>query len=119
MKNVSPQIDPKCPFCNKPVNTSLPFCPYCGSKVSVAGGSLSVAQQIKIYAISVFLTPLGLYYFFKYFRNDDQQKKKVAYIALILTIVTSIILIYISMNFVSAMNSYTNQYQMEYQNLGL
>lgn len=118
MENTSTQIDQKCPFCGKPVNPSLPFCPYCGNKLSLASGPLSVMQQVKIYAVSALLAPLGLYYFFKYFRNEDQQKKKIAYIALILTIVTGVILIYTSLNFISTMDRYTNQYQTEYRNLG-
>ena len=118
MEDIHTQIEQKCPFCSEPVNLSLPFCPYCGNKLSKSDGSVSIAQQIKIYAISALLAPFGLYYFFKYFRNSDQQKKKIAYIALIITAVTGIILISISLSFVSAVDSYTGQYQMEYQNFG-
>ena len=43
-------------------------------------------NKVKIYAISFFLAPVGLYWFFKYFRSADLGYKKVAYTALWITL---------------------------------
>lgn len=48
--------------------------------------TLTTKQLIKIYTITVVLAPLGIIYFFKYYKSPDQKKKAVAYICLIITV---------------------------------
>jgi uncharacterized BrkB/YihY/UPF0761 family membrane protein len=75
-----------CPFCNKEIRPTDTYCPNCGTKLPDVDLPFSTKQKIKIYLISVFLAPLGLYWFFKYFKNEDTDKRRTAFIALYITI---------------------------------
>jgi len=66
--------------------------------------SITVGKQIIIYLVSFFLPPFGLGWGFKYIRFHDEKVKKVGLIAIILTIVSIILTIWISKSF---MNSYS------------
>lgn len=110
-------INQNCPFCNKEIRPTDAFCPTCGKKLPDKNLPFSTAQKIKIYLISVTLAPLGLYWFFKYFKNEDQSKRKVAFVALYLTIITLTILTIISYYYVKKMNAYIELYN--FNGLGL
>ena len=47
---------------------------------------MNIKQKLKIYFVSFFLTPFGLYWFFKYFKHEDPAYKKEGYMALFLTL---------------------------------
>lgn len=95
-------MDQLCPFCNKKINQDDNYCPQCGKKLSKISLPLSTAQRIKIYFSSIVLAPLGLYWFFKYFKNSDPDKKKLAFVALYITIFMVIVLIIVNYFFIKS-----------------
>jgi len=103
----------ECPFCHKKIDIGSKFCPSCGNKIVDMNLPLSIGQKIKIYILSVILAPLGLYWFFKYFRNDSSDKKQVAFISLLITIVMIIILLVLNLYFIKTLRIYTQNYSLE------
>lgn len=109
-----------CPFCGKEIRPTDTYCPTCGTKIPDVNLPFSTWQKIKIYAISFFLAPLGLFWFIKYFRNDNPAKKKTAYIALYITIATIVVVSVLSAYYVKKMNAYIGTYDFnEINGLGL
>lgn len=80
-----------CEKCQKFVDSDGFFCPYCGADHTAKLRGLSSGDTIKILLISVFLAPLGLIYFFKYFRSKDIAKRRMGYIALVITFTVSLV----------------------------
>ena len=83
-----------CKYCGQTVMSNFYFCPYCGKKL--INPPITILTEIGIYLISIFLPPLGLWPAFKYLLQKDKKAKRVATIAIILTIISSIITIWIS-----------------------
>jgi hypothetical protein len=109
-------MEPICAVCKKEVGAGDIFCPHCGAKLIQTNEPLSTGQKIKIYAVTIFLAPLGIYWFIKYFRNSDPQKRHIAYavlwITLIMLVLVAVSTIYI-MDFYSKMiGDYTTQAQL-------
>lgn len=100
-------MNQNCPFCNKEISPTDVFCPHCGNKLPDKKLPFSTAQRIKIYLVSVFLAPLGLYWFFKYFRNEDPEKKKVAYVALYITIFMIIVSFFLVSSWIKYIDIYS------------
>ena len=103
----------KCPFCNKEINQTDKFCPNCGNKLPEKDLPFSTAQKVKIYLLSIFLAPFGLYWFFKYFKNENGEKRKLAFNVLFISIVMIIVLIIINFYFVKALQTYIDSYNLE------
>jgi len=97
------------------------FCPFCGKKFAEQDQPISLRKEIFIYLFDIVLTPLGLIYFFKYFRNSDPIKKRVAYASLIITIVTLVSTVVITANYVKKIQTYyiNSPALQQYKNLGL
>lgn len=110
-------ISQTCPFCDKEVGTTDILCPACGKKLPDKNLPFSTAQKIKIYFFSIVLAPLGLYWFFKYFRNVDESKRRVAYIVLLITVITLTIVTAVSYYYVQQLNIYMESY--DFNSLGL
>ena len=82
-----------CPNCKGEIDSGVNFCPHRGYKIGLKNQPLSSGQKIKIYLISFVLSPLGLFWFFKYFTDEKQENKRVAYISLILTLIPLIFML--------------------------
>jgi hypothetical protein len=82
-----------CPVCRKELGSTDIFCPQCGTKLPEKDLPFTLWQQVKIYAVTVFLAPLGLFWFFKHFKSQNSQKKKVAYNVLWITIVVTVAMV--------------------------
>ncbi len=102
-----------CPFCNKEINQTDKFCPNCGNKIPENDIPFSAGQKVKMYFLSIVLAPLGLYWFFKYFKNENSEKRKVAFSILYISIVMSIVLLVINIYFVKALQTYVDSYSLE------
>jgi len=109
-------VNQNCPFCNKEISPTDVFCPHCGNKLPDKKLPFSSVQRIKIYLVSIILAPVGLYWFFKYFKNEDLEKRKVAYVALYLTIFMIIVLIVVNFLFVDSWMKYINIYSQNNYN---
>lgn len=72
---------------------------------------MNLKQKVKVYLISFMLTPLGLYWFFKYFRHEDKEVKKVGYTALMLTLAALVISYFVIYEYVQVYSSYFDLYK--------
>lgn len=79
---------------------------------------MTIAKQIGIYAISILLPPLGLWPGIKYIFQKDEKTKVVGIIAVILTIVSTVVTAWLFMNFLTNATSGINSSLDQYQNLG-
>ena len=102
-----------CPSCNFPISGSFVFCPNCGKKIKEPPVSTTIAKQIGIYALSVLLPPLGLWPGIKYLLQKDQKSKIIGIVAIVLTIFSTIISIWVAINFFNQINKIIGS-----QNLG-
>lgn len=98
-----------CPNCKKEILTNSNFCQFCGY---VLHENLGFGKKLYIYCLSIFLPPLGLIWFFKYFKSE--KYKRVAYLALILTIIASFCAIWWTIDF---MQNFQKSL-VKYSNLG-
>lgn len=98
MDNIPP-VPPTCPQCHEPTRPEWYFCPNCGKELNAKPVTISVLSQVGIYALSIFLPPLGLYPAIKYLGKDGKQAKTVGWIALGLTLLSSVITIWLTFQF--------------------
>jgi len=113
-----------CPFCHYPTIEAFYYCPNCGKNLKAAPVSISVLKQIWIYAISLLLPPLGLWPGIKYLKQSNDKAKTIGLVAIILTIISSAVTIWLTMGLISQVTQSftgsagsTNMNQL--QNLGL
>lgn len=105
-----------CPFCNFaiPESENAYFCPNCGKKIKEP--PITISKQIGIYVLSIFLPPLGLFPGIKYLLQEDEKKKMVGLVAIILTILSTVVTVWLTMsllnNITGGLNSQLQQYQM-------
>ena len=108
-----------CPFCHFPVSSDFFFCPNCGKEIKQAPVSISLLKQLSLFALSLFLPPLGLWPGIKYLSQNDPQAKKIGLIAIVLTLISTIITIWLAINFFGKINNTIINQLDPYQNLGL
>ena len=70
---------------------------------------LGFGKIATIYIGSVLLSPFSLYWFFKY--RKDLENKKVAYISLVLTLITLLFGIVTMSAYIKAVNGYMSDYK--------
>ena len=97
-----------CPVCHVPVSDTFYFCPNCGKPLKPKAASSSFLTQFGIYALSIFLPPLGLWPGIKYLRQESGKTKAVGAVAIFLTIVFTFITIWLSMGLIT---KFSSQYQ--------
>ncbi|MGA2911455.1 MAG: zinc ribbon domain-containing protein [Candidatus Levyibacteriota bacterium] len=108
-----PQQQQTCPFCHFQLLQNYYFCPNCGKKISEP--PITIIKQIGVYLLSIFLPPLGLWPGIRYLFSKDEKTKKVGTIAIVLTIISTIVTLWLSVamfnNLTKNVNSQLNQYQ--------
>ena len=106
-----------CRFCNSPVIDTFFFCPTCGKKLHEP--PITIAKQISVYAISILLPPLGLWPGIKYAIQKDEKIRAVGIIAIILTVISTVVTIWLFMTTINSITSSINSPLLDqYQNLG-
>ena len=83
-----------CSVCHQPVLAEQYFCANCGNSLKEKPVPISLASQIGIYALSLLLPPLGLWPGIKYLAKKSPEAKKVGAIAVALTVLSSIVMIW-------------------------
>lgn len=83
-----------CTTCHQPILPAYYFCPNCGANLKEKPTPVSLALQIGIYAVSIFLPPLGFWPGYKYFIKKYPPARRVGIIALVLTILSTILTIW-------------------------
>lgn len=102
-----------CPICHQEISPNDVFCSHCGAKIPGRDTALSNKQKVKIYIVSVILAPLGIYWFFKYFRSEDPQKKKIAYHVLWITILITISMVILTYYISNSYSNYMDTFMLE------
>jgi hypothetical protein len=103
------QIPSACPQCHQPIQPDWYFCPNCGKNLQAKPRSTTVLTQIGIYALSVFLPPLGLWPGIQYLREESPKAKQIGMIAIALTVVSTIVTVWITFAFIQSYISSINQ----------
>jgi len=80
------------------------FCQNCGKKLQEISPSGSIAQQVKLYLISFFIPPLGLFKGYPYLRQKNQKLRIIGIVAMVLTIVSIAIVIQLTVNTINSAN---------------
>ena len=104
-----------CPFCSSPISANFFFCPNCGKEIKKAPPSITIVKQIVIYALSILLPPLGLFPGIKYLLQKDEKAKIIGAAAIILTIASSVITVWISLNLFNQLNKTIVNQVRQYQ----
>lgn len=91
-----------CKFCGQTVLSNYYFCPYCGKKLIEP--PITALKEISVYLLSVFLPPLGLWPGIRYLSQKNEKAKRVGTIAIILTIISTVVTIWISIGLVNNIN---------------
>ncbi|PIP74642.1 MAG: hypothetical protein CO135_00100 [Candidatus Levybacteria bacterium CG_4_9_14_3_um_filter_35_16] len=110
-----------CRFCSYPTIEAFYYCPNCGKSLKTPPFSTSVLKQIGIYSLSLLLPPLGLWPGIKYLMQSDKKAKTIGLIAIALTVISSIITVWLSINLINQITqSFMGQTNIDqYQGLGL
>jgi len=108
-----------CPACHNPTADSYYFCPNCGKNLKPAPLSTSATSQIGVYALSIFLPPLGLWPGVKYLRQNTRTAKTIGIIAIILTVISTVASVWLLKGLVDQINQTVSSQLNGYQNLGL
>ena len=103
-----------CPSCRLSLSENFYFCPNCGKKIKEPPVSTTALKQIGIYLLSIFLPPLGLWPGIKYLLQKEQKAKTIGIIAIILTIISTAVTFWISIDFFNQLNKIIGT-----QNLGI
>lgn len=104
---MEPQLN--CPSCKQKILEQDYFCPNCGKKLKDKPLSTTIARQIFIYSVSLFLPPLGLWSAVKYLKQGSEKTRMIGFISIILTIISTGITIWISVGFMNEFNKQLNQ----------
>jgi hypothetical protein len=93
-----------CPVCHQPVLEEWYFCPNCGTKLKEPPLSITIGSQLSLYTISI-ITPIfmfltvGSWKGWKYFKSSDPRAKKIGIISIIIMVLSTIILIWLTVYF--------------------
>lgn len=88
-------------------------CPNCGTVIPQPSLSTTIGKQLSIYALSIFLPPLGLWPGIKYLLQKDKKANIIGIVAILLTVLSTVITISIANNFVSQLVSKTTNLPLE------
>lgn len=95
-----------CPVCHQTILEKYYFCPNCGNSLKEKPVAISALIQIGLYTLAVFLPPLGLWPGIKYVMKKSPQAKRVGIITIILTLVSTVLTIWVIF---SLFNTYLSQ----------
>ena len=78
-----------CLVCHQAVSEQDYFCPNCGNSLKEKPVEISALMLIGLYALAIFLPPLGLWPGIKYVMKKSPEAKQVGAIMIVLTLVSS------------------------------
>ena len=90
-----------CPKCKAAVSPEDYFCRNCGKALKSKPLSTSVGKQIVIYLVSIFLPPFGLGPAVRYLKQPDSKSKIIGWVAVALTVLSIILVIWLSIKTVN------------------
>ncbi len=97
-----------CPTCHQTIDPGWYFCPNCGRDLKPEAVRISVWSEVGVYALSILLPPLGLWPGIKYLMKESRDAKRVGIVAIVLTLVSSAVTVWLIMN---SLNNYLSQFK--------
>lgn len=97
-----------CPNCKQNISIEAYFCPNCGKKLKDKPQSTTIGRQLFIYLLSFLLPPLGLWPGIKYLKQKDNKSRMVGIIAILLTVISIAITVWLSFGFINEFNKQLN-----------
>jgi uncharacterized membrane protein YvbJ len=107
-----------CPQCRGNITPMDYFCPVCGKKLKEKPLSTTILKQLSIYLISVFLPPLGLWPAVKYIRQSDEKSKRIGWTAVMLTVISILVTVWMTMKLINSFNKQLNSQLDLYSGMG-
>ncbi len=71
--------------------------------------STTAGRQMFIYLLSFLLPPLGLWPGIKYLKQDSEKSRMIGFIAILLTIISIVITVWLSFGFINVFNQQLSQ----------
>jgi hypothetical protein len=105
-----------CPFCHFQLLQNYYFCPNCGKKINEP--PITTVKEIGVYLLSIFLPPLGLWPGIRCLFSKSQRTKKVGAIAIVLTILSTVITIWLSVAAFNSLSQSVSSQLNQVQNVG-
>lgn len=105
-----------CKFCGQSVLVNSTFCPNCGKQLNEP--PISAVKEFFVYLFSIFFPPLGFIPGIKYLSRKDEKAKRIGVIAIILTLISTVITIWACVLIINDINQNINAQINQYQNLG-
>lgn len=106
---------PFCPYCGTAIQPVDSFCPHCGKSLEELLRGISIGKQIYIYFMSLLLPPAGIVYGMRYLKIPNQQVKTVGIVAIILTVISLLVSVWLILDVVKQ----TQDAFSKYRGLGL
>ena len=85
-----------CPYCHAQIPAGSYFCSNCGKSFGNKPLSVSISKQVAAYAVSIFLTPLGLWWAYKYFRQGNTTARNIGVTIIVLTVASLAINVWVA-----------------------
>jgi hypothetical protein len=98
----------KCKECGHEISDEALACPSCGKPQRDKPPITTLSRQIIVYFVSLFLPPLGLWYVWKYFKQKDGKSKRIGIVAIILTITSTLVAIWLTGEFINSITQSLN-----------
>ena len=93
-----------CPKCGNPVLDTNFFCAFCGKQIKDKPLSTSFFKQSGLYLFAFFFPPFGIVPAIKYLKNPDDKAKIVGSVIIVVTVVSLIVTVWATMQFVNNFN---------------
>jgi|SRR5579872_3619517 len=97
-----------CPVCGNITAPDDVFCSHCGAQLANHNQNIGIGKQIWIYFVSLALPPFGFIWTWKYLKSGTPQQKRVGWIALILTVISIILTVWVTVGFLQGISSQIN-----------
>ncbi len=98
-------MDLVCKYCNEPISPEMNFCSLCGKKIKDPPPPVTISAQIVAYAVSLLAPPFGLWYAYKYFKHGGEKEKQIAWTAVVLTIIATVVVAWSTKALIDVVNS--------------
>lgn len=97
-----------CRFCMAPTPPGVFFCPTCGKKLQEPPFTFSWAKFIGNMTLTILLPPMGIFPGIRHLRKDDQTAKILGITYIIVTVIATVVMLKITMDFVNNINEELN-----------
>jgi len=126
MEATFPHVSPlqgtrECQSCHTLTYAAYYYCPFCGKILKPKPLPTSNFRQIGIYSFCIFFPPLGLWPAWKYLHEKSGKARFIAVMAIILTVVSTIVTTYYTLLFMQSAQTFLKGQglQLSVQNPGL